>query len=51
MIKSISISSGTPTIYFPLIVILIITGLKDLWEDMKRKKSDNEENNRLVDVW
>ena len=37
-----------PVIYIPLFVIVIITALKDLFEDCKRHKSDNEENNRRV---
>ncbi len=46
MIKEISTSSGQPVIYLPLMVILIITALKDLIEDLKRHKSDREENSK-----
>lgn len=49
-IQIISISGGTPVIYLPLTVIILITAIKDLFEDMKRHKSDNEENNRRVSV-
>jgi phospholipid-transporting ATPase len=51
LIKSISTSNGVPTIYIPLIFIVILTGCKDLYEDLKRHRSDQEENNRLVEVW
>lgn len=45
-IPDISNSGGYPSILLPLIVVLVISGLKDLLEDHKRKKSDREENNR-----
>ena len=50
IIGAISISNGQPVIYIPLAVILMITAVKDLFEDLKRHKSDNEENNRKVFV-
>lgn len=50
-IQIISISGGTPVIYLPLTVIILITAIKDLFEDLKRHKSDNEENNRRVSVF
>ncbi|KRX01550.1 P-type ATPase, cytoplasmic domain N [Pseudocohnilembus persalinus] len=43
-IDSITISDGVPTIYLPLVVIVILTALKDFYEDYKRKKADKEEN-------
>ena len=46
MISEISASGGVPVIFFPLIIILIVSGVKDLFEDLKRKRSDNQENNR-----
>lgn len=45
-IKSISVSGGTPDIFAPLAVIILITALKDLYEDIRRHKSDREENNK-----
>ena len=48
MIREISASGGVPVIFFPLIVILIVSGVKDLFEDLKRKKSDDQENNGKV---
>lgn len=50
MINAISASDGVPTTYGPLAVIVIISALKDLFEDYKRHKSDNEENNKIVEV-
>lgn len=51
IIAEISISNGQPVIYVPLFVIVLITGLKDLFEDLKRHRSDSEENNRRVSVF
>ncbi len=50
IISAISISNGQPVIYVPLAVILMITAVKDLFEDLKRHKADNEENNRKIMV-
>lgn len=50
-INIISISGGKPVIYVPLSAIVAITAIKDLFEDLKRHKSDNEENNRKVSVF
>ena len=50
MVDEISASGGVPTTYFPLSVIILISALKDLYEDYKRHKSDNEENNKKVEV-
>ena len=40
-----------PTIFIPLTFIVILTAIKDLYEDYKRKKSDKEENTSLVETW
>lgn len=45
----ISSSGGVPVILFPLTIIIIVSGAKDLFEDLKRRRSDNQENSRLVD--
>ena len=47
-ITLISISNGQPVICGPLFVIVIITAIKDFMEDLKRKRSDDDENNRSV---
>ena len=41
IIKDISISGGAPVIYMPLFVVVSISAIKDLFEDLKRHKSDN----------
>ena len=48
MIPSISTSEGLPVIFGPLSVILLLTALKDLFEDLKRSRQDKEENNKRV---
>ena len=50
MVKEISVSNGQPVTLFPLIFIVIVSMLKDLHEDWKRKRSDNEENSKNVKV-
>ena len=47
-IPDISNSSGVPSILLPLSIVLTMSAIKDLIEDNKRKRSDNEENNRKV---
>lgn len=46
----ISISDGKPTMYVPLLIVITISMIKDFVEDLKRHKSDREENNRYVEV-
>ena len=50
-IKEISVSGGTPDIFAPLFVIVLITAIKDLYEDIKRHRSDREENNKICEVF
>lgn len=38
MIPSISISDGKPVIFLPLSVVLTVSALKDLFEDLKKHK-------------
>lgn len=47
-LPDITTSGGVPSILLPLILVLIVSGIKDLLEDLKRRKSDNEENAKLV---
>ncbi len=51
MIPVISISEGVPTIFLPLFIIVLVTAIKDGYEDYKRRKSDKEENRSLVEVF
>lgn len=45
MIKAISITDGKPMQGLPLVAIIFISMLKDAFEDYKRHKSDDQENN------
>lgn len=47
-IKEISTSNGVPVTLFPLTFIVIITAIKDIYEDLMRHRSDHEENSRKV---
>lgn len=51
IIPSISNTGGKPIIYIPLFIIIMVSMLKDVFEDSKRHKSDNEENNREIMVF
>ena len=50
MIPDITISNGQPVTLVPLFIIVLVSAIKDLLEDLKRKRSDNEENNKKVKV-
>ena len=43
--KDVTNTNGTPVVLLPLTLVVSLNGLKDLYEDHKRKKSDKEENN------
>lgn len=49
-IKEISVSNGNPDIFAPLFLIILISAFKDLFEDIKRHRSDREENSKPVQV-
>ena len=51
MIPSVTNTEGKPTIYMPLIVIVFISMIKDIFEDLKRYRSDKEENTKKVLVY
>ena len=51
MYKEISNSNGKPVILFPLFVVVSVNGLKDFFEDWKRKRSDDKENNKKALVY
>jgi hypothetical protein len=42
------VSGGIPNILLPLTFVVVVSAVKDALEDSKRKKSDREENERLV---
>ena len=47
-IQAISVTNGTPDTFAPLFVIVLITAIKDLYEDIKRHRSDREENRKTT---
>lgn len=49
-IKAISVTDGTPDMFAPLFLIILISALKDLFEDIKRHRSDKEENSKICHV-
>lgn len=44
-IPQISVSEGIPNLLLPLFIVVVISAIKDLLEDLKRKQSDKDENN------
>jgi phospholipid-transporting ATPase len=50
LIKPISDSDGAPIMLMPLSFVVVISMIKDIFEDLKRHSSDKTENNRLVEV-
>jgi phospholipid-transporting ATPase len=48
VIPDITISDGIPNILLPLFLVIFVTAIKDIAEDLKRRRSDTEENTRLV---
>jgi phospholipid-transporting ATPase len=51
MVKEISISNGQPAMALPLVVIVIVSMIKDAFEDFKRHKADDLENNTICQVY
>lgn len=51
MIPVISISEGKPAMLFPLIFVILVSMIKDIFEDNKRHKQDNSENYQKVLVF
>lgn len=49
-IREISYSGGQPVILLPLAIVVIINGIKDFYEDYKRKKSDFLENSKKAKI-
>lgn len=43
-----SITNGQPTILLPLLIVITVSAIKDILEDMKRHNSDYVENTRQV---
>jgi phospholipid-transporting ATPase len=50
-IKEVSYSDGAPLILLPFSYVILLNGLKDIYEDFKRKKADKIENNNQCLVY
>ena len=50
-IKEISYSNGSPIMLIPFSCIVLINGIKDIYEDWKRKKMNDLDNQRLCLVY
>jgi len=48
MIPTVSNTDGRPTVAYPLILVVVASALKDLFEDRKRHQQDKEENEKKV---
>ena len=46
MVPVITVSNSVPTMYLPLATIVLISLLKDGYEDYKRYRADEEENRK-----
>jgi phospholipid-transporting ATPase len=51
LIPIISISGGRPVMLLPLMFVIGVSMIKDIFEDFKRHKSDNQENTRKALVY
>jgi magnesium-transporting ATPase (P-type) len=50
-LRSISISDGKAAMALPLFAVISVSMIKDAFEDYKRHKSDDKENNDTAQVW
>jgi ribosomal protein S15P/S13E len=48
--QPISDSEGKPVLGLPLGFVVLISMIKDIYEDIQRHRQDNDENNRKVEV-
>lgn len=48
VIPQISNTDGIPTLMLPLGFVVLLSMVKDIYEDIKRHQSDNAENNSKV---
>ena len=51
MIPIISISDGRPAMLLPLLFVIGVSMIKDIFEDSKRHKSDRQENFKDTEVY
>ena len=50
-VKEISYSNGSPIMLIPFSLIILINGVKDVYEDWKRKKMNDLDNQRLCQIY
>ena len=50
LIPTISDTGGIPTLALPLGFVVLLSMVKDIYEDLKRHQSDKTENNTKVSV-
>jgi hypothetical protein len=48
MVPGVTLTNGQPTILVPLMFVISVSAIKDIFEDMKRHSSDNQENSKKV---
>jgi hypothetical protein len=51
MIPVISISGGKPVMLMPLSLVIMVSMIKDIFEDYKRHNSDHFENRQVAKVY
>ena len=51
LIPIISISEGKPAMLLPLLFVIGVSMIKDIFEDSKRHKSDRQENFKDTEVY
>jgi len=50
-INRISITGGKSMMAYPLGTVVLVSMIKDAFEDYQRHKSDNEENSKITHVY
>lgn len=50
-INRISITGGKSMMAYPLGAVVLVSMIKDAFEDYQRHKSDNEENSKITHVY
>jgi len=51
MIPKISLSTGAPVMALPLVFVVVLSMIKDAYEDYKRHKADKQENLATTEVY
>ena len=51
MIEKISISAGKPVMAMPLAFVVVLSMIKDAYEDFKRHRADKSENEAIAEVY